>query len=99
MITWLTTTQAATFLASRGVTVVSRQGRQPPTPQTVKVWCQRGVLTQTQRIGGRQRGYYLVAQDELETFTPPAMGRPGGHAMSPAAHANGDAAEPRRSES
>ncbi|NNJ12984.1 hypothetical protein EKD04_021905 [Chloroflexales bacterium ZM16-3] len=78
---------------------MSRQGRQAPTPQTVKVWCQRGVLTQTQRIGGRQRGYYLGDQDELETFTPPAMGRPGGQAASPAAPAKRDAAEPRRSES
>jgi len=79
MTTWLTTVQAATFLAERGVRVVSRQGRQPPTPQTIKVWCRRGVLRQTQRIGGRQRGYYLVAQVELETFTPPVMGRPAQH--------------------
>lgn len=76
MTAWLTTTEAAAFLAARGVTVVSRQGRQPPTPQTVKVWCQRGILSQTQRIGGRQRGYYLIAQDELERFEPPPMGRP-----------------------
>jgi hypothetical protein len=84
MMTWLTTTEAATFLSARGVTVVSRQGRQPPTPQTIKVWCQRGVLAQTQRIGGRQRGYYLIAQDELERFEPPAMGRPLIHDPSPA---------------
>ena len=82
---WLTTDQAAAFLAARGVTVVSRQGRQPPTPQTVKVWCRRGVLTQTQRIGGPQRGYYLVTQDELETFVPPMMGRPQAHIASPTA--------------
>ncbi len=85
MSTWLTTDQAAAFLAARGVTVVSRQGRQPPTPQTVKVWCRRGVLTQTQRIGGRQRGYYLVTQDELETFVPPVMGRPQADSASPTA--------------
>lgn len=84
MTAWLTTTEAAAFLAARGVTVVSRQGRQPPTPQTVKVWCQRGTLSQTQRIGGRQRGYYLIAQDELETFEPPPMGRPPIHDPSPA---------------
>jgi hypothetical protein len=47
MTTWLTTTQAAAFLAARGVTVLSRNGRQPPTPQTVKVWCYRGLLRQT----------------------------------------------------
>lgn len=76
MTAWLTTNQAAAFLSAHGVTVVSRLGRQPPTAQTIKVWCQRGILKQTQRIGGRQRGYYLIAQDELETFEPPAMGRP-----------------------
>ena len=85
MTTWLTTTEAATFLAARGITVVSRLGRQPPTPQTIKVWCQRGTLSQTQRIGGRQRGYYLIAQDELERFEPPPMGRPPIPAPSTAA--------------
>lgn len=72
----LTTTEAAALLSDRGITVRSKRDGtdRPPSANTVKHWCQQGRFATAQRIGGTQRGYWLIDKAELLAFTPPAIG-------------------------
>lgn len=63
----LTTTQAATLLAERGI----RTPFGNPTAQTVAHWCKSGVLP-----AERANGYWSIEQAALEAFQPPHVGRP-----------------------
>jgi hypothetical protein len=73
---WLIASEAAAFLAARGITVVSREGCKPPDRDTVTAWARRGVLRQVRRVGSDRYGIWQFDQAELESFVPPVMGRP-----------------------
>ena len=76
MTTWLIASEAAAFLAARGITVMSRAGCKAPDRDTVTAWARRGVLRQVRRVGSDRYGIWQFDTAELETFSPPAMGRP-----------------------
>jgi len=80
--TLLTTDQAAALLAERGITVISRNGRKAPDQDTVTAWCRAQRFPGAIRIGGRRRGVWLIPRAVVETFEPPAMGRPPDSAPS-----------------
>lgn len=84
---WVTVDEAARILAERGVKVRDGKVLKPPSAFTIASWCRRGVLKQTQRQGGVRRGLWLIDRAELETFTPPKMGRPPAEMPTPAAQA------------
>ena len=84
MTTWLIASEAAAFLAERGITVLSRAGCKPPDRDTVTAWARRGVLRQVRRVGSDRYGIWQFDTAELETFSPPAMGRPLAAAPAPA---------------
>jgi hypothetical protein len=73
----LTTEEAAALLAERGVMVRQRSHEHPPTARNIEHWCKAGVLT-CERKGGPRRGVWLVAEEALEDFEPPTMGRKPG---------------------
>ena len=68
----LTTAQAAAYLNERGgfSFVV--------TQQLVHQWLKRGKFPTARKVGGRERGYWLIPEAELVRFRPPRMGRPRG---------------------
>lgn len=62
----LTTTDAARYLAERGVTVQYKRGRSsgPPKPDTIKRWLMTGKL-KGRKVNPR---LWLISQEELERF-------------------------------
>ncbi len=77
MAEWLTIDEATEFLRQRGVTVRRGNQERAPSRKTIFVWCQNGTLKRTQQKGkGEKRRYWLIDREELETFTPPKLGRP-----------------------
>lgn len=88
MAEWLTIDEAAEFLRQRGVTVRRGNQERPPSRHTVFAWCKNGILKRTQQKGvGEKRRYWLIDREELETFTPPKLGRPQDANPSPLAQA------------
>ena len=69
-----TTIEAAALLSERGLK--DRRGG-PVKPDTVKHWCQQGRMPgayQEQR--GPGRGFWLIPDEALDSFTPQRPGRP-----------------------
>lgn len=79
---WGTTAEAAARLAARGVLVYHPRAQEwrPPTPKLVRKWCAEGRIC-AHRLGRD----YLVYLPALETFQPPARGRPWQPTATPAA--------------
>lgn len=74
MAKYYTTEEAALYLTERGFT--AREGG-PVTARTVQHWCIARNMVAT-REGGKHRGQWLIAEDELAGFVPPKMGQPVG---------------------
>jgi Helix-turn-helix domain len=64
----LTTEEVAKRLSEREAKSIPRD--------TVKHWCQQGRFPNARRIGSGRRGYWLIPQSDLDSFSLPPMGRP-----------------------
>lgn len=71
----LTTAEAAAYLAERGVLVKGKNGEHPPTARTVEQWCRREGVLPCEHVGEGRRGFWLISEEALFSFTPPPMGR------------------------
>lgn len=65
----LTTIEAAALLTERGYT--DRAGG-PVKPDTVKHWCQRGLIPgAVNERRGPGRGFWLIPREAIDGFRPP----------------------------
>jgi len=71
----LTTAEAAALLAARGVLIRVHGETYPPRARHIAAWCRSGALPATS-LGSGTRATWQIEQDALDTFTPPAHGRP-----------------------